>query len=199
MELCPGGSCAQVARPTIARTCAIGIGCRVCPPPLLPDVGAAASPVRPASGRSLAPGRGAPLPWRRSAYNKAEQGQDRRMCAVGASDTSSAVRQCRPRNASRRDSAHRHGGAPATAGRCGKKWPAAWDPAHLSANRIGAGHSSRFSSKRRAMRRGTAHVIVEIFEHAPRSPLWARMALRAAPLLDEHVAEARRTRPADHR
>jgi hypothetical protein len=44
-------------------------------PRRLADMGAAASPVRPASGRSLAPGPGAPLPWRRSAHNKAEQGQ----------------------------------------------------------------------------------------------------------------------------
>ena len=45
-------------------------------PRLCADVGAAASPVRPAAGRSLAPGLGAPLPWRRSAHNKAERGQD---------------------------------------------------------------------------------------------------------------------------
>ena len=51
-------------------------------PVLCADMGAAASPVRPAAGRSLAPGPGAPLPWRRSAHNKAEQGRKTRACGA---------------------------------------------------------------------------------------------------------------------
>src|SRR5215831_16226455 len=73
-----------------ARLGRSGIGGRVNPTTLCTDVGAAASPVRPAAGRSLAPGPGAPLPWRRSAHIKAEEGQDRaRARGAQASDRTS--------------------------------------------------------------------------------------------------------------
>jgi len=73
-----------------ARLGRSGIGGRVNPTTLCADVGAAASPVRPAAGRSLAPGPGAPLPWRRSAHIKAEEGQDRaRARGAQASDRTS--------------------------------------------------------------------------------------------------------------
>jgi hypothetical protein len=98
---------------------------------LCADVGAAASPVRPAAGRSLAPGPGAPLPWRRSAHNKAEEGQQReRARRSGFGPHRSALG--RDADASPQRLPRKPSGPRPVPGRDLDGAPPVWDPTHTS-------------------------------------------------------------------